>query len=108
MKGVGNIPLSSSPGMVMPQRGIEANRMQINTSVKQRSCESMSHKGHIAARRLVSSRLLHCVRMPHAAIGMLGGMNVRPNRGGWDVGCRAKQRTCVQSFSTALDGWLRI
>ena len=65
MKGVGNIPSGSSPGMVTPRRGIEADRMQMNASVKQRSCESASHEGCIAARRLMSSRSLHCVRMPH-------------------------------------------
>ena len=27
MKGVGNIPSGSNPGMVMPQRGVKANRM---------------------------------------------------------------------------------
>ena len=90
MKGVGNIPSGSSPGMVMPQRGIEANRMWINASVKQRSCESASRKGCITARRLVSLHLLHCVWMPHGAIGMLSGMNVRLNRGRQDAGCRAK------------------
>ena len=108
MKGAGNIPLGSSPGMVTPQRGIEADRMRTNASAKQRSCESVSHEGRIAARRLVSSCSLHCVRMPHGAVGVLGGMNVRPNRGGRDAGCCAKRRTCVQSFSAAFDGQLRI
>ena len=108
MKGAGNIPSGSSPGMVMPQRGIEADRVRMNTSAKQRSCESVSRKGRIAARRLVSSRSLHCVQMPHGAVGMLGGMNIRPNSGGRDAGCRAKRRTCVQSFSAAFDGRLRI
>ena len=35
---------------------------------KQRSCESASREGRIAARRLVSSRSLHCVRMPADAV----------------------------------------
>ena len=61
MKGAGNIPSGSSPGMVMPRRGIEADRVRTKSSVKQRSCESASREGHIAARRLVSSRSLHCV-----------------------------------------------
>ena len=82
MKGVGNIPSGSSPGMVTPQRGVEADHMRTNASVKQRSCESVSHKGCIATRRLVSSCSLHCVWMPHGAVGVLRGMNVRPNRAG--------------------------
>ena len=86
MKGVGNIPSGSSPGMVTPRRGIEADCVRTNASAKQRSCKSASHEGRITARRLVSSRSLHCVQMPHGAVGMLGGMNVRPNRGGRDAG----------------------
>ena len=100
MKGAGNIPLGSSPGMVTPQRGIEADCVQTNALVKQRSCKSASREGHIATRRLVSSCSLHCVWMPCGAIGVLRGMNVRLNRGGWDVGCHAKRRTCVQSISS--------
>ena len=103
MKGAGNIPSGRSPGMVMPRRGIEADRVRMNASAKQRSCESASREGCIAARRLVSSRSLHCVRMPHGAIGVLGGTNVRPNRGGQDVGCRVKRWTCVQSFSHSVE-----
>ena len=86
MKGAGNIPLGSSPGMVTPRRGIEADHVQTNASAKQRSCESVSREGRITARRLVSSCSLHCVRMPHGAIGMLGGTNVRPNtQRGWSA-----------------------
>ena len=108
MKGAGNIPLGSSPGLVMPQRGVKADRVQTNALAKQRSCESASCEGCITTRRLMSLHLLHCVQMPHGAIGMLRGMNVRPNRGGRDVGCCAKRWTCIQSFSVAFDGWLRI
>ena len=90
IKGAGNIPSGSSPGMVTPRRGIEADHMRTNASVKQRSCERVSHEGCLAARRLVGLHSLHCVQMPHGAIGVLGGMNIRPNKGGQDVGCCVK------------------
>ena len=69
MKGAGNIPSGSSPGMVTPRRGIEADHVRTNVSAKQRSCESASREGRIAARRLVSSGSLHCVWMLLACSG---------------------------------------